>query len=43
MSRAVKSVNEAPLLLDKRQHLYIGVEEGDTNLMAFFSDGSEKW
>lgn len=43
LNRAVKSVNEAPLFLDQRQHLYIGVEEGDTKLMAFFSDGSEKW
>ena len=42
-STAIPYMIETPPLLDKRQHLYIGVEEGDTNLMAFFSDGSEKW
>jgi len=42
-STAIPYLIETPPLLDKRQHLYIGVEEGDTNLMAFFPDGSEKW
>jgi outer membrane protein assembly factor BamB len=42
-STAIPYLIETPPLLDKRQHLYIGVEEGETNLMAFFPDGSEKW
>ncbi len=42
-STAIPYMIETPPLLDKHQHLYIGVEEGETNLMAFFPDGSEKW
>ncbi len=42
-SNAIPYLIETPPLLDNHRHVYVGVEEGETNLMAFYPDGTEKW
>jgi len=42
-SKAMEGQFETAPLLDKNKHIYIGLQTDDSNLFAFYPDGTEKW
>lgn len=42
-SKAMEGQFETAPLLDKNNHIYIGLQTDDSNLFAFYPDGTEKW